>query len=206
MDIINKIPYNEFDYLALSDVLKSYKHPKDKITKLIKSGRIVQIKRGLYIQGFGHNKDVYSKEILANLLFGPSYISLEYALSYYNMIPERVDIVTSVTMKKRKEYNTPLGWFIYFALNKNYYPIGLTNKKVPDGRGFLIATPEKALLDKIYFETNIQSVKEMDAFLFENLRIDKSALNKIDKNRISEIAALYKKKSFTYLLKILAKI
>ena len=206
MDNINQIPYNEFDHLALSDVLKSYRYPKDRITKLIKSKRILPIKRGLYVKGDEYRKGVYSKEIVANLLYGPSYISLEYALSYYGMIPEQVEVVTSVTMKKRKEYGTPLGWFIYFALNRKYYSMGLNYEKAEDGRGFLIATPEKALLDKIYFEKNVQSKKDMFAFLFENLRIDEADLKNLEHKNISEMVSRYQKRSFFYLLKILEEL
>ena len=75
-----------------------------------------------------------------------------------------------------------------------------------DGRGFIIATPEKALLDKLYFENSIQSKKEMHAFLFENLRIEEYSLKSLNKEYFSEIVSLYHKKSFIYLLKIIEKI
>ncbi len=206
MDIIDKIPYNEFDHLALMNALRSYNHPKDKITKLLRDKRIIQIKRGVYIQGFEHNKGVYSKEIISNMLYGPSYISLEYALAYYGLIPERVDVVTSITMKRRKEYNTPLGLFLYFAINKKFYSIGLDYIRLQDGRGFIMATPERALLDKLYFEKCINSQKEMQAYLFENLRIEESALKNLNRAFLKELLTVYRKKSFLYLQKTIEKI
>jgi len=71
--------------------------PRDKISDLLKKGTIIRVKKGLYVFGEDNRKKPYSKEILANLIYGPSYISLDYALQYHGLIPERVEAVTSVT-------------------------------------------------------------------------------------------------------------
>ncbi len=207
MRILDKIKYNEFDHLALADALISYKYPKDKITKLLKSGSLLKLKRGFYLKNNITNVPaVYSKEIIANLLYGPSYISLEYALSYYNIIPERVEVVTSVTAKRKKIYNTPLGIFHYSALNKRYYPAGISWKRLGDGRGYFIATPEKALIDKLYFENALLTQKGMTQYLFENLRIEKSILMELNCKLIEEILLPYKKKTLNNLVKIINKL
>jgi len=206
MDVLKDIQFNEFDAPALKEALKNYKHPKDKITLLLKKGRIISVKKGLYVHGHPYRKGPYSKEILANLIYGPSYISLEYALSYYNMIPERTEVVTSVTPKRKKDFTTPLGHFIYYAMDITYYRIGFTWKKVPDGRGFFIATPEKALIDKLYLSESLPSVKAMLVHLTENLRIDESALRKLDLDFVHRMVSVYKKKSMLNLVKALKRI
>ena len=206
MDALRAIAYNEFDTMVLKEVLKEYKHPKDKITLLLKKGRIIKIKRGIYIRGFPTKNDSFSKEILANLIYGPSYISLEYALSYYNMIPERTVVLTCVTPKRKKDFLTPVGRFIYHAMNINYYRVGFSWKKMNDGRGYFIATPEKALIDKLYFSQAIHSVKAMLVYLIEDLRMDEAALRDLDLEGIQRILALYKKKSMLYLVKALKRL
>ncbi|HED37078.1 MAG TPA: hypothetical protein ENI76_02365 [Ignavibacteria bacterium] len=207
MGILDNIKYNEFDYLALSEALKLYKHPKDKITKLLKKRSLLKLKRGFYLKNSKTNVPTfYSKEIIANLLYGPSYISLEYALSYYNIIPERVEVVTSVTTKRKKIYNTPLGTFHYSVLNKRYYPAGISWKRLGDGRGYFIATREKALIDKLYFENALSTQKGMAQYLFENLRIEKSMLMELNCNLIEEILLPYKKKTLNNLVKIINKL
>ncbi|MBW1855256.1 MAG: hypothetical protein JRJ00_11360 [Deltaproteobacteria bacterium] len=92
-----KIPQEEFDYQTLLDCLEVYARPRDKISDLLKKGIIIRVKKGLYIFGEEYRKIPYSMEILANLIYGPSYISLDYALQYYGLIPERIEAVTSVT-------------------------------------------------------------------------------------------------------------
>ncbi len=87
----------EFDCQTLLDVLKDYARPRDKITDLIRKGIIIRVKKGLYVLGDRFRTPPCSRELLANLAYGPSYISFKYALQYYGMVPERVEAVTSVT-------------------------------------------------------------------------------------------------------------
>src|SRR5208337_4775007 len=86
----------ELDYLAIMNALSGYKQPRDKLTKLLANGDLIRIKKGIYVLGEIWRNGPFSKEILANLIYGPSYVSLEYALSWHRLIPERVDMVTSV--------------------------------------------------------------------------------------------------------------
>ena len=188
------IPYNEFDYIALLHSLRNYKYPRDRITDLLRNKRIIRIKKGIYILGDGERIGTYSKEILANLIYGPSYVSLEYALPYYQMIPEKVEAVTSVTTGKNREYATPIGTFTYRYLNKVFFPSGVRNVTTGDGRSFLIASPEKALTDRIYFERGLESKGEVRDYLFDSMRVDTEALGRLDRSSLSDIISLYKKR------------
>lgn len=91
MDIVSTlrktIPWEEFDYQALLQALKDYAYPRDKITDLLAKGVIVRVKKGLYVFGDAYRTRPYSREILANLIYGPSCVSLEYALHYHGLTP-----------------------------------------------------------------------------------------------------------------------
>ena len=93
---------NELTYAFVMDCLKGFSKPRDQLTRLIRSGALVRIKRGLYVFGDFFVRGQICKELLANLIYGPSYISLEWALGYYGLIPERVEVITSVSLKATK--------------------------------------------------------------------------------------------------------
>lgn len=115
------------------DVLVSFygnlKDPKKKLSELERKGFIIRGKRNLYVVAPKvHNQEI-SRELVANHLYGPSYISLESALAYYGLIPERVFTMRSVTTKLHKQYDTPLGHFEYVKVPAQYYPIGVRLQK-----------------------------------------------------------------------------
>ena len=91
------IPFEEFDYQTLLDSLRGYAFPRKKITSMLHKGEILRVKKGLYLFGEGQRRSPYCRELLANLIYGPSCISLEYALHYHGLTPERVETITSVT-------------------------------------------------------------------------------------------------------------
>ena len=124
MDIIElkkKIPAKYFDYQKLKVAIVGQANERRFIGQLIRKGHIVRVKKGLYVWGELLDFSGYSKKILANLVYGPSYISLETALSFYGLIPERVETVTSVTLKKNNLFKTPIGSFEYIQIYKWVY-------------------------------------------------------------------------------------
>src|SRR3989338_5882529 len=136
MKIIQKLrnasKFEEIDYPFLLQLLREYAQPRDKITWLLKNRILIRVKKGLYIFGPEYARAPYSIEVLANLIYGPSYISMEYALSFHGLIPERVEIVTSVTSKRDKEFATPVGVFRYRYLHPRKYFVGVINHKIDD--------------------------------------------------------------------------
>ncbi|MGD0234825.1 MAG: hypothetical protein ABSC55_09840 [Syntrophorhabdales bacterium] len=188
--IRRQIPTEEFDYQALLDCLKDYARPRDRISDLIKSGVIVRVKKGLYIFGSDYSRGPYSRELLANLMYGPSYVSLDYALAHHALIPERVETVTSVTCAKSRSFLTPVGRFTYWAVPLEYYRTGIDIVEISERRSFLLATREKALADKVYHDrgASIGTARELEEYLFENLRLDPGALRELDPGRMNEIA------------------
>jgi len=168
-------------HLVLEE-LGEYKRPNDKISELIKSEKLIPLRRGLYVTGPELDLPVPKPFLIANHLRGPSYVSLESALSYWDMIPERVHEISSVTIKTSKIYNTPVGRFSYKQLKIPYYSYGLKNVEFSAKQTALVASPEKALCDKIVLTPNInlRSVKQAQEFLFEDLRIDEVTLDTLD--------------------------
>lgn len=183
------------DHMALINELKDYSSPKARITRMIQSGAVLQIRRGMFLDPKDTN---YSLKSLASLIYGPSYISFEYALAFYNLIPERVSVITSAVYKKNKNrrFHTPLGDFHYYYLPAEVYPYGLLRRE-ENQQGYLIATPEKALLDKLYKVRGITTMRQLELLLFDDWRMDHEKIGTLDRGSIIRIAPLYRKKIVT---------
>jgi predicted transcriptional regulator of viral defense system len=181
-----------FDYQVLLDALAGYRKPRDRITRLLASGTIVRVKKGLYCFGEAFRKKPLSREYLANLIYGPSYVSLDYALSHHGLIPERVETVTSVTTRRSRDFETPFGAFSYRMLKGSRYAVGAILETL-DKTPFLMASPEKALVDKVWTDKRFSGLRlsDYDPYLFDDLRIDRQALSRLDDSRLQIIATAY---------------
>lgn len=208
MELRRHIPFEEFDYQILLDSLRGYAHPRKKITSLLRKGEIIRVKKGLYIFGEQHRRAPYCRELLANLIYGPSCVSLEYALHYHGLIPERVETVTSVTCGRSRSFDTPVGHFSYRAIPMSAYMIGIDRIELADGRAFLMALPEKALADRVVAERGsvLRTQKELAVLLQESLRIDSSALSALDPAAIMTIAAAYRSRRLKLLAQHVARL
>ena len=189
MNIREKLKYFRyipFNYSTLLSCLDGYRRPNDKIVELVKKGEIIRLKKGLYVSGDFYRDNMILKELLANNIYGPSYISLDYALFYYGLIPEKVNEVTSVTIKPAKVFDTPFGYFSYVKSSDVLYKIGIESCLYNNDISFLIASPLKALCDKIIFTKNltITSKYDMIYYLEEDLRIDIDELSNYDEELV----------------------
>ncbi len=191
----------EFDYNLLLHTLRDYKKPRDKIRGLLKDKDIVRIKKGLYVLGKEYNKP-YNKFVLANLIYGPSYITAQTAMAFWSMIPERVELTISMTMKRKKLFETPVGRFSYFYCPKKAFNLGIQLEDTGDGKRFLIASPEKALCDMTAMQAHISTKKEMKAFL-ELMRLDYIVTKNFDLSLLEEIKTGYRRQSIKLLLNCL---
>jgi predicted transcriptional regulator of viral defense system len=200
-ELRKKVAGEEFDYQVLMDVLRGYEHPRDKITALLRQGIIIRVKKGIYVFGEKYSRGPFSREALANMIYGPSYVSLDYALHYYGLIPERVEAVTSVTCGRGRRFSTPVGLFIYRMIHLRAYQVGIDQVEIEGDRPFLIATPEKALADKIHDDrgTGIRTQEEMKDYLLKNLRVDPESLAKLDAEVFALIADRYRSKKIRLL-------
>lgn len=196
ISLTNKIKSNYFDYQKLSHALDRSTHVRREIGKLIRDKYIIRVKKGLYIWSRDLRKSPYSKEILSNLIYGPSYVSLEYALSFHGLIPERVSILTAVTSQRKKFFETPVGGFEYCHTYEQAYPWGVQRFVNDLGEGFLLACAEKALLDYIALRVKKwgDSVN-YEEFLYDDLRIDEDEVINLDKEKINQLSKYYRSKA-----------
>lgn len=191
------------------DLLSEYQRPNDKISELIKSKALISVRRGLYIVGPKTDLPTPEPFLIANHLRGPSYVSLESALSYWNMIPERAYEISSVTIKTSKLYKTPVGRFSYRQLKTPYYSYGIKNIRHSSKQSILVASPEKALCDKIVLtpKIHLRSITQTQDFLMEDLRMDSEVLSTLDtKVMESWIENAPKKSSVEMLIKTLKEL
>lgn len=194
------------DYATLVTLLRQYRSPKDKIAAMEKQQQLIRIKKGLFVVAPQEGIGTISRELIANHLYGPSYVSLESALSYHNLIPERVYSVRSVTMKRAKKYDTPLGVFDYRTVSPDYFSIGIQQQVTKNNTTFMIASPEKSLCDMIVLSSSLrlQSAKAVKIYLEEDLRIDLFENRSWNTEIISQCMEVGKKKTeLSQLLKLL---
>lgn len=172
---------------VLLEILREYKRPNDKISELIKNGELVSLRRGLYVPGPSTGLPIPESFLIANYLRGPSYVSLEAALSHWGFIPERTYEISSVTIKPSKKIKTPIGRFGYQQLPTPYYSYGIRSVELTTNQLVLLASPEKAICDKIVLTpmVNLRSVKQTRAFLLDDLRMDEHLLRTLNLEMIS---------------------
>jgi hypothetical protein len=186
----------------LIPLLSDYTNPYGCISHLVKKGELIRLKNGFFVIAEKIEKDPVPYEQIGNLLYGPSYISFEWALSYYGMIPEGVYVVTSAAANRSKSYKTPLGTLDYFYLSHSRYVIGIDQQENFAG-GFLIATPEKALADLIHFKSKKITAKDLLIDLIEGRRIDEGDLKNLNKKHLLEIAENYRSQAVKQLINAL---
>ena len=172
------------------------------IRREIKSGNLIPITRGLYET----DADISGK-YLAGSIFGPSYLSFDYALAEYSLIPETVHVYTSATFKKRKTkiYQNHFGVFTYRDVPANIYHSGIL-LHCDENYSYQIATPEKALCDKLYSMSHVKNLRELETLLFDDLRIDEIEFKKLNMENLSELSVLYRTTNLNLLKKLIRKI
>jgi predicted transcriptional regulator of viral defense system len=195
----------EFDHVLLASALAPYSAVDQKINELIKSGVIVRVKKGLYVFGPKVRQVGICKESLANLIYGPSYISMEYALAYHGLIPERVETITSVTSMRDKKFDTPIGSFTYRYLGRKKYPHEIEQLWVDRQHPILIATPEKALFDYVTLNDvpNLVTPKAAMDFLRADLRIDDEGLKRFALRNLLRLNKYYKSRNMALIMEAL---
>jgi predicted transcriptional regulator of viral defense system len=179
----------ELDFLALAQAGGETGNIRDRVSRWMKSGLVIGVVPGIYVTASEFRKRPISFGILANMIYGPSYVSFEYILSRAGIIPEAVSTVMSATPKRNRDFDTALGRFSYRHIPHAAYSFGILREELADGSGFLVARPEKALLDCLYRAGALRSMRSLEARLFEDLRIDPDAFRSLDAVLLAEYAA-----------------
>jgi hypothetical protein len=167
---------------SLDGLLRTYSRPNDKVSEWMREGALQPLRRGLYLAGQPLRGGPICLPLLANHLYGPSCVSLDYALAWHGLIPEGVAEVTSVTPKPSRRLHNTLGWFSYYHLPLAYYTVGQELGQNADGLSFLITSPAKALCDRLVLSRGLGQLSRaaMGQWLLEDLRLDAELLGQLD--------------------------
>lgn len=194
---MNKVPERVFERLPWSqfttqDLAVLFPGRGDRRYGLVKralaSGEIIHIRRGLYCLARKYQKKGVNLYALAQHVHGPSYVSLESALSWHGWIPEAVHAVTSVSFKKSREFKTPLGVFSYDRVPQRVFYSEVERLADASGNVFLMARPLKALTDYVYVRKREWAGIEAVA---SDLRIEPEELEQITGAMLDPLSGNY---------------
>jgi predicted transcriptional regulator of viral defense system len=178
LEVVGSEPLFETGLLLAGEV-----DPADvrrQLSRWTASGQLVKLRRGLYALAPPFSKNTPHPFLIANRLVPASYVSLQSALAHYDLIPEYVPVVTSVTTSRPRRWDTDLGAFDFRGVKREFFH-GFQPIKLTDTQSALVASPEKALLDLVYLE----AASDNRAFL-EGLRLQN--LEQLDPTRLSILA------------------
>ena len=185
----------------LKEKYATYANPLDKIKRDTDNGILIRLTRGLYEVDSGVNPC-----FLASAILSPSYLSFDWTLSYYGLIPEKVFSITSASlnMRKRKTFINKFGRYEYCDVPINAFSEGLTYLESGDYI-VKIATKEKAICDSLSKWRVVNSVKNLKELLFIDKRIDEEEFSTCDFKLMMRLASLYKKTNLDILIKLIRK-
>lgn len=183
--------------VTAGELISTFAHieaPRNKLMLLERKGQIIRLKRGLYVVSPAISGKQLSMELIANHLYGHSYVSMQWALRDYGLIPERVYAVKSMTMARSKEFENKLGRFVYEHCSLDYFQIGI-EVKMQQGISFLMASREKALCDLVVSTSmlRLRSLIATRQYLEEDIRLDMDELMKMNPQIFRQCAAVSKK-------------
>jgi predicted transcriptional regulator of viral defense system len=188
--IRSQIPRDFFTTSEISAMIPgTIDSKKALIRRSLAKGDIVRITKGVYLLGSRFKQNNVSLYEIARLIYSPSYISFESALSFHNMIPEAVTVVSSASFGRSNQFQTALAHFQYSRIPATPFLDGVARKSTGNGGAFLIATPEKAIIDLVY-ERKLRWTG-LD-FLLEGYRIDEHKLLSLSRPLLTQLSARFK--------------
>ncbi len=137
---------------------------RNQISDWTEKGLLVKLRNNLYVLNEHDRKWSPSRFFLATQIYAPSYVSGESAMGFYDLIPERVADITCVSTKKTAAFSNALGTFVYQHLKADCFA-GFSSRRDDSGLPFLIAAPEKALIDHLYL--NMKKFADASPDIFE---------------------------------------
>jgi len=138
------------------------------LSRWIKTGKIVPLRRGLYTLAVPYRRIAPHPFLMANAMKNASYVSLQSALAHYGLIPEYTPVVTSVTTGRPEHIQTALGTYFFSHVKKSWFT-GYQQVEVAPGQRVFLASPEKCLLDLIYLTPKAESREYLRELRLQNL-------------------------------------
>ena len=149
------------------------------LSRWVKAGRLMKLARGKYLLARPYRQIDPPLEAIANRLVYPSYVSFERALAWYGLIPEAVPVVTSITTGRPCAIENVLGTFRYRHIQQRLF-WGYQTIEF-QGEPCILAVPEKALLDVLYFQRGVATRARIAEMRFQNL-------DSLDPDRLAALA------------------
>ena len=159
------------------------------LKRAVASGEVWRVRRGIYCLSTQYLKQPVNPLGLAQRIHGPSYISLESALSYHGWIPEAVRAVTSTSLGRSREFETPLGLFTFTRVPQQQFFSGVSRISGKGDDSFFVAKPLKALSDYVYVHRCDWVGAEP---LLESLRAGEEELASLTGELFDELVPVYK--------------
>lgn len=185
-----------FSVADLKTDLQGYASAGMKLSRLVREGVLVRLKRGFFCLGAEYTTKPIELGVIANALYGPSYVSFDSALSLYGLIPERVYTTMSAVVKHGETYPTPFGRFQYHQIPESVWGVGCRIERTQNG-AYLMANPTKALCDMLFRKHSLRvtSPKSLREFLEEDMRFDFDCLGEPDRDVLQAYATCGRKAS-----------
>lgn len=203
-ELTAELKREEFPRSLLVEALsrRGYRRPQDCIASLAAKGVVQRVSREWFVLGPLWRRRSLHLRWLANQLLLPSTLSLEYALQFHGLIPESVEVLTSVTPRRSREYHSSAGSFTYSRIPEGAFRLGRTLATLPDSAGneerFLVASPEKALADKIWLE-DLSPPIDWETYLAEDLRLEESFWTDANIGELLRFGKAYRSRKLTSL-------
>jgi predicted transcriptional regulator of viral defense system len=198
---------NPVEHRTFVSSLKNIISPEQKTKYLKSKGEIEQVMRGWYL--VNPTIENYSPMYAANRFYGPSYISMLTALSYFGWIVDRTYTYESITIHRGKTISNKIGRFVYHKQDKATYYLGVTTQKISSTLTIQIATPTKALYDYLLYEPNLtfSGKNNLLDFLDNDLRFATENLGSLDVELLKQLAKSGgKKRQIEILIKLIETI
>jgi predicted transcriptional regulator of viral defense system len=167
-----KSTFKDFIAFSIMDIEKAFPGFDTKnLTHWQRKGYLLKIRNGWYT--FSDN-DLQQADMayVANKIYGPSYVSLESALSHYGFIPEGTFMTTSVSTRRSQLFSTPVGQFRFQTI-KPALCFGYHLKKNRH-TWYKIAQPEKVLIDYLYLHPELNSEDDYEALRWNAWQISET--------------------------------
>lgn len=204
-DALYQLDNTPFTLDVLAAIYPNCKQITDKARRLEQEGRIIRLKRGLYVRSADDGASPDTR-LMANHIYGPSYVSCLSALRHYGLVPERLFETESMCTKRSRSFDTHFGRFSYHSCSNPYFAIGISMQNEGSVQ-FLMASPEKALCDLMTVTPCLvfHSAKELFSYLDEDLRMDTDAMKEFDTGLLEACldAATVKPRNIAILIKLL---
>ena len=160
---------------------------KQLVHRALCEGEVSRLKPGLYALSPDYRKSSPHPFVIAAALHSPSHVSLESALSHHGLIPEVVFQVSSVTVRRSRSFETPLGNFQFYRVPSEQPRAGVVAEKLDQHSWAFVASPLRAIADLVYLRKEVRWRDAMK-FLTDSMRIDEEDLRALDFAELDEIS------------------